>query len=105
VEKPPQLNPTEAYDAIQRLLKEGDTIGRTQHARDRALERNVTIDDMRNVLVKGTVSPRAEWKDNFQNWNYVISGRDCDGEPLVLVIALEPRHCRITVITVKDVSQ
>jgi hypothetical protein len=104
METPPQLSPTEAHDAIQRLLKEGDTIGRTQHARDRALERNVTIDDMRHVLVNGTVSPHAEWNEKFKNWNYVVSGRDCDNVPLALVIALEPRHCRITVVTVKDTN-
>lgn len=105
MEKPPRLSPAEAYELIQRLLDEcGDTISRTNHARDRAVERGVTVDDMRHVLVTGAVSPRAEWNERFQNWNYVVSGRDCDGDPLALVIALEPRRCRITVVTVRDVS-
>ena len=103
MEKPPQLSPAEAYDVVQQLLKEcGDAIGLPKHARDRMAERNVHMDDIRTVLVKGTVSPNAEWKEKFQNWNYVMSGLDLEGVPLVLVIAIEPRHCRITVITVKD---
>lgn len=105
MEKPPCLSPTEAHSLIQRLLAECGSISRTSHARDRAVERNVTIDDMLNVLVQGTVSPNAQWNDKFDNWNYVVAGRDCDNDPLALVVALDPGHCRITVITVKDTNK
>jgi hypothetical protein len=104
VGEPHQLGPVEAYEAIQRLLAEGDTIGLTTHARERCLARNCTIDDIRKVLETGTVSPRAEWDDRFQNWKYSVTGFDCDHDPLVVVIGLQPSICRITVITVKDIG-
>ena len=108
-ERPTPLSPTEAHALIQRLLAEcGDTISLGpphSHVRDRMVERNVTVDDIRHVLVNGTVSHKAEWKERFRNWNYVISGRDCDGVPLALVIALEAQHCRIAIVTVMDTSK
>ena len=96
---PPKLGPTEAYEAIQALLDETDTIGRTNHARDKMIERGFTMDDVRNVLRKGTVSADAEWDDTFKNWKYTVYGRDCEGDNLRLVIALVPAQARITLIT------
>ena len=105
MEKPPSLNPAEAYEAIQALLKAcGERLGKTQHARDRMVERNVNDDDILNVLRTGTVST-PEWNEAHQNWKYPVSGLDLDGVALVVVIALEPRFCRITVITVTDRSR
>ena len=62
-------------------------------------ERRFTVDDVRRVLVRGTVSATPEWDELYQNWRYRISGRDYDNEPLVLIVALEPSLGRITVIT------
>ena len=104
MERPRPLGPAEAFEAIQRLLREGDVLGWSAHARQRALERGVTADDVRQVLVAGTVSTTPEWNDRFQNWNYVVGGRDCDGERLAIVIALVPAQCRVTIVTVKDVN-
>lgn len=97
---PRKRSPTEAFEAIQSLLKECNGYSTTQHARERMLERCVNDLDIRNVLTKGSVSP-AEWNENHQNWKYAISGIDLDGAQLVVVVALEPQHCRITVITVQ----
>ena len=103
--EPTQLSPIEAFEAIQALLKEcGPRLGKPQHVRDRMVERNVNDDDILKVLRTGTVSP-AEWNDKHQNWRYPVSGRDLDGAPLAIVIALEPQFCRITVVTVKDTNQ
>lgn len=66
--------------------------------------RQFTVDDVRRVLTTGTVSSVAEWDDRFQNWKYSVSGFDCENDPLVVVIALQPALCRITVITAKDIS-
>ena len=54
------------------------------------------------MLVHGTVGPKPQWHDQFQNWIYKVSGRDYDEEPLAVVIALEPQLGRITVITGED---
>lgn len=102
MEKPQKLSPTEAYEAIQALLKEcGERLGRTDHARDRMIERKVNDDDILHVLRTGSVGV-PEWSEKHWNWRYPVSGLDLDAVPLVVVIALEPQHCRITVITVKD---
>ena len=100
MDKPPQLSPVEAYEAIQRLLAEGDSLGLTKHARLQCAERRVTIDDIRKVLVHGNVSPTAEWDDKYCNWKYLVAGLDCEGDPLTVVLALEPRFCRMSIITV-----
>lgn len=103
MKKAQKLGPAEAHEAIQRLLAEGDSIGLTNHARDQCATRNVTVDDIRNVLLKGNVSPDAEWNENTSNWKYSIAGLDCERDPLVVIVALEPWLCRITVITVKGI--
>jgi hypothetical protein len=99
LDKPPPLGPTEAYEVIQALLNEHDTIGRTSHAQDMMKLRGFTMDDVRNVLRHGTVSSDAEWDDRFGNWKYVVRGRDCEGDTLSVVIAIQPAHARLTLIT------
>lgn len=99
---PPPLSPTEAYEAIQKLLELRDSIGWTTHARQRARERRFTADDVRRVLVHGTVGTQPTWNDVHQNWCYKVSGRDYDGVPLAVVIALDTKSERITLITGED---
>lgn len=65
-------------------------------------DRDFTVDDVRRVLMHGTVSSVAVWDDAYQNWKYQVSGVDYDNVPLVLVVALEPALGRITIITGKD---
>jgi hypothetical protein len=102
VSRPRPLSPTEAYQAIQKLLELRDSISFTEHARRRARERNFTVDDIRRVLINGAVSPRPHWDERYRNWTYTVSGVDYDNVPLVIVIALEPALGRITIITGKD---
>jgi hypothetical protein len=64
------------------------------------VERNVSDEDILNVLRGGTVS-KPEWNEEHQSWRYPVSGRDLDGVALVLLVVLEPQHCRITIVTVK----
>jgi len=103
VEKPSKLGPVEAYEGIQKLLAEGDTIGLTSHAREQCAKRHVTVDDIRNVLHTGTVSANPEWNEQARNWKYAVTGVDCEHDPLVVIVALQPWVCRITVITVMGV--
>ena len=101
-DRPKPLTPAEAYKAIQQLLELRDSIGWTRHARNRARERRFTTDDVRRVLVRGTVSPDPQWDEQFENWKYKVSGRDYDDEPLAVIIVLEPHLGRITLITGED---
>ena len=99
MDRPDPLTPIEVFEAIQRILRRTDSISLTEHCRERASERRFAIDDIRRVLAQGTVSSKAIWKDKYEEWNYTISGTDFDLEPLVLVIAIEERFDRITIIT------
>lgn len=101
--RPACLGPVEALEAIHRLLDECDeTIGYTKHSEDRMVERNVTGDDVINVLRCGMVTS-STWNDTFKNCEYVVEGQDCDRVPLAIVVALQPSRCRVTLITVKDI--
>lgn len=102
-ERPKALSPLEAHEFIQELLASRDSIAYTAHVRDRMRQRHFTIDDIRRVLLYGTVDADPEWKDTHQQWVYVVSGVDYDNEPLAIVVALEPALNRITVITGHDV--
>lgn len=102
-DRPKPLGPVEAYEFIQELLATRDSIAYTSHVRDRMRQRHFTIDDIRRVLLFGTVAPNPEWKDSHQQWVYTIAGVDYDNEPLAIVVALEPALNRITVITGHDV--
>ena len=61
------------------------------------------MDDVRRVLLYGTVSATPAWDDTYQNWRYRVAYVDYDDEPLALIVALEPSLGRITVITGTDV--
>ncbi len=99
MDAPAQLTPTETHEAIQTLLSKLGNIAMSRHVRDRALDRNFTVDDLWHVLEKGVVSPVAEWDDAFGNWRYRVSGTGCDREPLTLVVAIDLANERLTVIT------
>ena len=53
-------------------------------------DRYFNMDDVRRVLLYGTVSQAPVWNEQYQNWRYQVSGVDYDNEALVLVVALEP---------------
>jgi len=101
-----KLSSVEVFEAIQTILGRLTTsaVGFTAHARQRARERQFTSDDVRRVLTRGRVAREAEWDERFGNWKYTINGRDNDGYPLAIVVAIEPEFERITVITGKDVD-
>lgn len=101
--KPPEpLTPIEAHEAILRLLELRDSVSLAPHARTRMRDRRFTMDDVRRVLMFGTVSAAPVWDETFGNWRYRISGVDYDNVPLVLIVALEPALGRLTVITGTD---
>lgn len=101
--KPPALGPIEAHQLIHELLGSRDSIAYTSHVRDRMRQRHFTVDDVRRVLLYGTVAANPEWDNTFANWKYVVAGHDYDDEPLAIVVALEPAFGRITIITGHDV--
>ena len=98
-DRPPPLNPVEAFEAIQRLLEGGsDAISFARHARQRSRVRQFNRRDIEHVLRRGTVGDPT-WDDRFRNWTYRVRGADLDGDELTVVIALDPAWARITIIT------
>jgi hypothetical protein len=76
-ECPAKLDPAKAFEAIQKILDEGDeTLSWNRpHVRDRMEERKVTIDDVLKVLRTGMVSPSARWDEQRKHWRYLVTGR------------------------------
>ena len=97
---PPPLTPAEAREFIQHRTEEAGSgaIGITQHARERARERNIGRRDLEHVLKNGTVDEPV-WDERYGNWKYRVSGTDVDGEDLTVIVALDPALERITIVT------
>ncbi len=105
MERPAALDPIHALELIHRLLAECGGVSLTRHARDRFAERRVTVDDVLSVLRNGVVSRDARWNEPSESWSYVVSGRDCDGASLSVVVAPDAAHCRLTIVTVMDTER
>lgn len=66
------------------------TIGLSKHCRERMAERNVSMEDIVHVLMWGTISD-IETVDP-DRWRCTVTGKDLDGDELVLVAALDAEN-------------
>ena len=99
MDRSPSLTPTEAFDAIQRLLEPGaDAISFVRHAHEQARKRNFNRRDVEHVLRTGQIG-KISWDTRFRNYKYQMSGTDLDGEDLTVVIALDLERAKIRIIT------
>ena len=99
MDRSPSLTPTDAFDAIQRLLEPGSgAISFVRHAREQARKRNFNRRDVEHVLRNGHVGTPS-WDERFGDWKYPVRGTDLDGEDLTVIIALDRAWARITIIT------
>lgn len=87
--KPPPLTPAQVAQAIQQALGSSGWISDTSHFRQRAEERDFTMQDALAALERGTVSTRPIWNEGTATWNYDVRGTDEEGEPLTVRIAVE----------------
>lgn len=92
------MNIHQAKTLLRGFAKTG-IIRTSQHCRDRMKERDVTTEDILNVLMRGSVSELEENKE-FQNWKCVVEGHDLDGEKLTVVTAISDEENSILCITV-----
>lgn len=90
------LTAPELVAAIAAILTRHKGLVLTHHARQRALERGFTVDDVVRVLTSGCLVQTA-FDDQHHVWKYSIAGRGFDNEPLTVVVAIEDN--RIVVIT------
>ena len=92
------MNIPQAKTLLRGFAKTG-FIQTSQHCRDRMKARDVTTEDILNVLMWGKVSELEENKE-FQNWECVVEGKDLDGEKLTFVAAISEEENSILCITV-----
>ncbi|SPD74426.1 hypothetical protein PITCH_A230112 [uncultured Desulfobacterium sp.] len=72
----------------------------TKHCRERMAERDVTVDDILNVVHWGEVIEIEEDKEHG-NWICTVKGVDIEGEELVFVAAIDENKGSVLCITVK----
>lgn len=82
----------DALARIKELVARGH-VRFTFHARVRMDERNVSAGDVCNALATATKADHQMAKDNYR----VSGGTDRDGEPLVVVVAIEADAVIITI--------
>lgn len=71
----------------KRCIKEGRYLIK-RHAKDRGLERNITLPDILEIIQNGYHEKRKdEWKIDFQRWNYSIRGKSTDQRDCRIVIS------------------
>jgi predicted hotdog family 3-hydroxylacyl-ACP dehydratase len=70
----------------------------SRHCRQKMLMRNVDMQDILQALMWGQVSDIRE-DENHQNWKCTVTGADCDGDSLVVQVAISDERS-IFLITV-----
>jgi hypothetical protein len=70
------------------------------HSRFDHPERHLSIDDILNGLkIEWRGCKVDEFNDEEWQWKYLIKTADIEGFPLVIVVALDPKNNRFTVVT------
>ncbi len=87
--KPPPLSPGQVAQVIRQALGPSGWVSDTSHFRERAEQRDFTMQDAVLVLERGTVSTTPRWNQRTGTWNYDVHGTDAEGEPLTVRIAVE----------------
>lgn len=89
------LTATKAQEEIQRLLQQRglDAISFTSHAREKARERHFSLRDVEHVLRTGDLM----WDE--RSGHFKVGGKGLDGDDLTVVVVLDPKWARITIIT------
>jgi hypothetical protein len=96
----PILEVEDARRAIREILKSPlGLVFPTQHCKERMIERNVQMDDVIHLLFWGTLEPGQKVGDLERNV-FRVRGADLEGEPLVIVLAIEREENRLTCISV-----
>lgn len=94
---PKVLNPVQV---IRALLKDG-RYGFALHAKQRLEERNVTVQELVQVIRRGVHDPEKDvFRIDFKDWNYAIVGQTVDGRKMRLAVSIKAD--RFLVVTVID---
>jgi hypothetical protein len=97
--QPPSFTPEQATAAVRRVYFEGFSLIQTKHFREELAKADATMQDVENVLEHGHVLRAPEWKAKHRSWNYAVAGRDIEGEPLTIVVAIDERRFSLILVT------
>ncbi len=92
------MNIPQAKILIREFARTG-FIKTTRHCVERMNKRDVTTEDILNLLMWGEVIELKENKE-LQNWECKIMGKDLEGEELTFVAAICEEEASILCITV-----
>ncbi len=95
---------------VLKKIKECLELGRyydTSHARDRKIQRNISLPHVLHVLKMGYHEKKKdEFKPEYNDWTYSIRGLTIDGRDIRIAIAFDENNMLIiTVIEVKGRSK
>ena len=99
---PRNLTDDTAIALVRELAAEGGRVVFTSHARQRMVERDVSSQQVLNVLLRGQISESVTWKQDRQNYHLSIRALTAGDEVTVgCVIEVEMLMGQVvTVITV-----
>ena len=63
-------------------------------------QRNVSIQDVINIIDFGEINEEPKYSEKYQNYRYIITGRDIDGRKRTLVIAITEEDEMLELVTV-----
>lgn len=107
--KNPRKRPEKAYTTtdLTRIVRESVAAGRyrpSKHAFERMQERQVTIDEIRQVLETGHHKPAKDAYDEEEmEWNYAFEGKTTDDRSLRIPVAIKADGT--LVVTVIDLKK
>jgi uncharacterized DUF497 family protein len=90
-----ELPPDEALKIIQDILRDGSVVP-IPHAKERMVERNCDMQDVRRILKTGSISKKEDVKGRCR---YSIKGDNLEGKAMVVVIEIHRRGI-VRIITV-----
>ncbi|OGQ01032.1 MAG: hypothetical protein A2026_06750 [Deltaproteobacteria bacterium RBG_19FT_COMBO_46_12] len=85
-------------DIVKRCTANGQVTW-SPHFKSRMRQRKILISDVVNVFDNGRISRPPEWNEDYEEYNYFITGEDIEGTELTLRIAISEEEDMVTLIT------
>jgi len=97
--KPVPLSKEKAINFCRKCLNEG-RITWHGHIKERMNERDISIQDVINIIDYGEIKGEPKYSEKYQNYRYTITGHDIDGRRRTLIISIEEDDEMLELITV-----
>ena len=100
MQRPPKLTAAEVKRKLLVILEEGSVIYSWHCHEESMVARNVSAQDVEDLLENGHPSEDAEWSEKDGNWKYKIEGIDIEGDELSAIFVIFDSILTVRVITV-----